>query len=102
MTQSTTIRVALESKRRLERLQDRWQRLRGTRPTQQELVAKAFEYLEEHAEAFITDKSWRPWSEQEIERFLAWIGAVDPEGLPTDLSRDIDKHLYGDGPESLH
>ena len=92
MAQSTTIRVALESKQRLVRLQDRWHRLRGTRPTQQELVEKAFEYLEEHAEAFITDQSWRPWGKGEMQRLLDRIGFDGPE----DLSGDIDAWVYGD------
>ncbi len=97
MPQTTTIRVRLASKERVDRLRGHWHRLRGERLTQQEMVEKALAYVEDHMEAFATEQGWRPWTKSQFGRFVAFIEDIDKTGLPTDLSEDIDRYVYGPG-----
>lgn len=94
MVQTTTIRVRQASKERVHRLRDKWHRLRGERLTQQEILDRALEYAEDHMEAFATEKRWRPWTQAEFDRFVAWLHEIDTSGVPADLSERIDEYVY--------
>lgn len=62
---SSTVRIDETDKERLRRLQEEWARLRGERPTQEELLGRALAYIEENKESFLDEIGWEPLSEEE-------------------------------------
>ncbi len=87
---SSTVRMEEADKRRLRQLQDDWERVRGERPSQKELLGLALEFLEENKETFIETAGWEPFTEEEVE-------AVEQRALHMGEwdARDIDEIVYG-------
>ena len=95
---STTMRVRVQDKARVQRLQEKWHRRVGTRPPMQDVLAKGLEYLERHADRFLDEATFRPWAKSEFEDFYKRITS---HGETFDAS-DIDEVLYGgetEGPD---
>lgn len=88
---STTVRISNLAKARIRRLQERWRRARGEQPTQQSVLEKGLEYLEEHAGDFVSNGGWRPLTAEEIEDLRALQGDYGDLGLS-----EIDDVVYGD------
>lgn len=86
------LRITRGAHARLLRFQEPWQRQRGDRLAQSDVIDLALESVERHGDAFIEEAGCRPWSAAEIERFLQ---ELPPFGGPSDLSQDIDSRVYG-------
>jgi hypothetical protein len=63
---SSTLRILPQDKMRLGRLQEAWQRLRGERPSQQDLVGKAIAYADAHRDDFLAQSAWRPLTPEQV------------------------------------
>ena len=64
---SEMLRIRAQDKRVLLDLQESWLRLRGERPTQQDLVGKAIAYASGHRDDFLAEAAWRPLTPKEIK-----------------------------------
>lgn len=89
---SSTVRVDEADKERLRRLQDAWERLRGERPTQEELLGRGLAFLESHREAFLAEAAWTPLEDDEIDALEDRTRDMGPWS-----ARDHDEALYGSG-----
>lgn len=78
------LRIRPEDKQVLLDLQESWLRLRGERPTQQDLVGKAIAYARRHEHEFLAESAWTPLSDAEWKRL---------QSLPTNMG----KWNVGDG-----
>lgn len=89
---SSTVRMDASDKERLRRLQEAWERVRGWRPTQKELLARGLAFLEEHQDAFLAQAAWTPLDDGEID-------ALEARARDTGAwsARDHDDILYGSG-----
>jgi hypothetical protein len=89
---SSTVRMDEADKERLRRLQEAWERLRGERPSQKELLARGLAFLEEHQDAFLAEAAWTPLDDDEID-------AIEDRarGMGAWSARDHDDVLYGSG-----
>lgn len=92
---ATSVKMAEDTKSRLEALQAEIKLETGRKVTQQELldrlVDQAFESREEFIDSFRDDDDWDGLSDNEIERALS--GTTD-WGVETSEA-DIDETLYG-------
>lgn len=91
---STTVRLDLAAKARLDHIQVEWQRRMGALPTQQDLLGKALEYAEADIVRFIDATAMRPWTREQIEQFFTDLppDVGDPKRSVVD---DIDEVVYG-------
>lgn len=89
---SSTVRIEEEDKKRLRRLQDRWEKVRGARPSQKEILGRGLAYLEDHQESFLTEAAWTPFTEEEIDRI-----EEQARNMGEWSARDHDEILYGSG-----
>lgn len=91
---ATSVKMAADTKSRLEELQAEIKLETGTKVTQQELLGRLVDHAFDSREAFIDsvrDDDWEGLAEEEIERFLSGTTA---SGDPVD-EREIDDVLYG-------
>lgn len=92
---ATSVKMAADTKSRLEELQAAIKLETGTKVTQQELLDRivdhAFDSRDDLIDSFRDDDDWEGLSEEEIERFLS--GTTD-WGLET-TEEEIDEILYG-------
>ena len=88
---NTTARLHQSTKERLVRLQETWQRRSGERLSQTDLLEKAMKYVEMHADHFLDETGFRPWPQNEIERYFASLPTWDG---PSDWSDTIDEYAY--------
>lgn len=92
---ATSVKMAEDTKSRLEALQAEIKLETGRKVTQQELlerlVDRAYESRDEFIDSFRDDDDWEGLSEDEIERALS--GTTD-WGVET-TEADIDETLYG-------
>lgn len=87
----STVRLPDHAMERLRRLQDAWDRARGTRPNPEELLDRALAYLDGHPDDFLDPSVWRPLTPEEIGRLEAEF-----QVLSGDTGRyDIDEEVYG-------
>lgn len=92
---STSVKMADQTKSRLEELQAEIKLATGKKVTQQELldriVDRAYESKDDLVEAFRPDDEWQGLQEDEIER---WLSGTTDWGIETDED-EIDDILYG-------
>lgn len=89
---TSPVRIRDEDRRKLERLRRAVEDATGKKPTQQDVLGLAIDHAARHKDAFVAEVAWRPWSEEDLERFLAKVR--ESEGWETG---DIDEIVYGDG-----
>lgn len=87
---SSTVRMDASDKERLRRLQEAWERVRGQRPSQKELLARGLAFLEDHQDAFLAQAAWTPLDDEAID-------AVEERArdMGSWSARDHDEVLYG-------
>jgi hypothetical protein len=92
---ATSVKMAADTKSRLEELQAAITLETGTKVTQQELLARivdhAFDSRDDLIDSFRDDDDWEGLSRAEIEQFLS--GTTD-WGVET-TEEEIDEILYG-------
>lgn len=92
---ATSVKMAADTKSRLEELQAAIKLETGTKVTQQELLDRivdhAFDSRDDLIDSFRDDDDWEGLSKEEIERFLS--GTTD-WGVET-TEEEIDEILYG-------
>lgn len=92
---ATSVKMAADTKSRLEELQAAIKLETGTKVTQQELLDRivdhAFDSRDDLIDSFRDDDDWEGLSTEEIERFLS--GTTD-WGVET-TEEEVDEILYG-------
>ena len=91
MASTTTIRIAATDKRRLERLREAWRKARDGPSSQQDLLARGLEYLEQHRAEFLDEMAGASPSDAKWGAFLRPAGS-----FPGVRAQDVDDVLYGD------
>lgn len=91
MQESTTIRIAAADKRRLERLREAWRKGRDGAASQQEVLGRGLEYLEQHRQDFLDEMAGATATSAEWDAFLRPAGS-----FPGVRAQDLDEVLYGE------
>lgn len=88
---TTTIRITGRGKRELERLTERWAKLKGCKATQQEVLESGLNFLSRHEEEFLQAPAMRPLTPQEVAAIQTLPAKL---GGWTGSWQDIDAVVY--------
>lgn len=92
--QATTVRVQVQVKKELDRLQGLVQQ-RGRRLSQSDLLAALLRYAARDPDRFIEESGSDPRRTWTSDQLAAWRSRLEPWGVKTDVSR-LDQELYQD------
>ena len=90
----TTVRVADDVKRELDRLQGDFLSTRGERLSHSELLARMLRFVRLHEEQLLESEDTQGPTRAAVDRFFATLPSVSIKGR----ARDFKDELYGDRP----